>query len=229
MQSFKYRGSTLDSTRSKVIVLHPDELHDGHAGTIAGFRYCMLYLQPHLVRDALGERAGGLPFVRTAVCDNGRLLQALRPAFEDLDQPLEELEADQLVLTIADILLELDTSAARRRVPLVTCAKKVERAREFLDQHCARTVTSEELEKVTSLDRYSLARHFRTQLGTSPYRYLTMRRLDHARLYLSSGWSLSDAALSSGFADQSHLTRQFKRAFGLPPGRWRALQAQGCR
>jgi AraC-like DNA-binding protein len=225
VQSFRYRGSALDSTRGKVIIVHPDETHDGHAGTDTGFQYCMLYLHPHLVRKALGDRMASLPFIRTAVCDNGRLRQALTPAFDDLDQPLEELDADQLVVAVSDALLELDTSANRRRIHQATCTRAVERAREFLDEHCTYVVKSEELESVTGLDRYSLARHFRTLLGTSPYRYLTMRRLDHARLRLSSGESLSDAALASGFADQSHLTRQFKRAFGLPPGRWRALQA----
>lgn len=87
-------------------------------------------------------------------------------------------------------------------------------------------VTSEELEGVTGLDRYTLARHFRARLGTSPYRYLTMRRLDHARSCMAAGESLADAASASGFADQSHMTRQFRRAYGLPPGRWRAMHVE---
>jgi AraC-like DNA-binding protein len=99
----------------------------------------------------------------------------------------------------------------------------VDLARGFLDENFMRTVTSEELEAVTGLDRYALARHFRIRLGTSPYRYLTMRRLDRAKSVISAGRSLVEAAVMSGFADQSHMTRQFKRAFGLTPGRWRGL------
>ena len=74
---------------------------------------------------------------------------------------------------------------------------------------------------LTGIGRYTLARHFRTRLGTSPYRYLTLRRLDHARQAMRDGASLADAAMGAGFADQSHMTRQFKRAYGIPPGRWR--------
>jgi AraC-like DNA-binding protein len=84
-------------------------------------------------------------------------------------------------------------------------------------------VGSAALEAVTGLTRYALARHFRACLGTSPYRYLILRRLDRARSLLRQGTPLVDAALSRGFADQSHMTRHFKKAYGLSPGRWAAI------
>jgi AraC-like DNA-binding protein len=58
--------------------------------------------------------------------------------------------------------------------------------------------------------------------GTSPYRYLVLRRLDRARAGMIAGQSLAEAALAGGFADQSHFSRMFKRAFGLTPNLWRA-------
>jgi AraC-like DNA-binding protein len=51
------------------------------------------------------------------------------------------------------------------------------------------------------------------------------RRLALARAAIESGRSLARAAAASGFADQSHVTRQFKRTYGLTPGRWMALTA----
>ncbi|MCY1184645.1 Helix-turn-helix domain protein [compost metagenome] len=60
--------------------------------------------------------------------------------------------------------------------------------------------------------------------GTSPYRYLTMRRLDMVRALLTQGQTLVSAALIAGFTDQSHMTRQFSKAYGLPPARWLNLQ-----
>ena len=228
VQSFDYRGARADSRRGNVLVLHPDEMHDGRAGAETGFRYRMLYIEPRLIRDALGKTARSLPFVRAAVSADARLLAAIRPAFDQLDRGLEPLETEQLVLAIADALLALDPSARGRSLS-PTCAIAVEKARQFLDENLARTVGSEELETLTGLDRYALARHFRARLGTSPYRYLTMRRLDHARCRMRAGHSLADAALASGFADQSHMTRQFKRTYGLPPGRWRGLHAKFSR
>src|SRR6185312_4049130 len=200
VQSFDYRGARADSTRGHAIVLHPDERHDGRAGAPAGFRYRMLYIAPRLVRDALGRRARSLPFVRQAVSDDPRLLGALRPALGDLGRPWEALEADQVILGIADALLALDPTA-RGHPDKAACAIAVERARQLLDAQCARAVASEELEAATGLDRYTLARHFRKRLGTSPYRYLTLRRLDQARALMRAGHGLADTAAASGFAD----------------------------
>jgi len=226
VQSFDYRGMKVDSTAGKAIVIHPDEVHNGRSGVETGFRYRMLYIEPFMIRDALGERAGSLPFVRDVVADDPRLLAALRPAFDALDNGLEGLELDQIVVAIADALLARDPSAAKRSRS-VTCSMAVERARQFLHENFDRTVASAQLEEITGLDRYSLARHFRQQLGTSPYRYLTMRRLDQAKRSMRKGAALADAAFFSGFADQSHMTRQFKQAYGMTPGRWRAINGGG--
>ena len=62
------------------------------------------------------------------------------------------------------------------------------------------------------------------RLGTSPYRYLTMRRLDRVKSAIIAGRSLAEAAFMGGFADQSHMTRRFKRAFGMTPGHWQAIR-----
>ncbi|HTC09859.1 MAG TPA: AraC family transcriptional regulator [Acetobacteraceae bacterium] len=222
VQSFDYRGARADSTAGYAIVLYPDEMHDGRAGAAEGFHYRMLYLEPRLIRDALGQRARALPCTPHAVQRDPRLLVVLRLALDDLSRPLESLELDQAVLSLSEALLALDPSA-RGRSEVITCAIAVERARAFLDAHLSRTVASEELEAETGLDRYTLARQFRRRLGTSPYRYLVMRRLDRARARMRAGDSLAEAAFASGFADQSHMTRQFHRTYGITPGRWREL------
>ena len=84
---------------------------------------------------------------------------------------------------------------------------------------------STELERVSGLSRYDLARQFRALLGTSPYRYLLMRRLDLARELIHRRRALAEVACEAGFADQAHFTRVFKAAFGLTPARYRALRA----
>ena len=100
----------------------------------------------------------------------------------------------------------------------------LERAREFLDAQKTRVVRSAELEAVTGLTRYELARQFRVMCGTSPYRYLLMRgwisRVNRSRgVDRSSRWRLT-----AGFADQAHFTRMFKATFGVTPARYAALR-----
>ncbi len=222
VQSFDYRGATAHSRRGHAVVLYPDEVHDGRAGTDAGFHYRMIYVEPRLLQEALGEPRRPLPFTGDAVIDDARLLGAIVPALEDLDTPLEDLQRDQIVADLAAALAALDRSSDPAKVDAV-CFRAVSRARDFLDANIGRVVRSEQLEAITGLTRFTLARQFRACLGTSPYRYLMMRRLDGARRQIAAGAPLAGAALASGFADQSHMSRQFKRTYGLSPGRWRSI------
>ncbi len=222
VQSFGYRGAQAHSLAGQAFVLHPDEVHDGYAGTSTGFRYRILYIEPRLVQEALGEPRCPLPFVRDAVIADERLRTAIGSALEDAEVPVEDLHLDQILVELSEALAAQDRSAVR--APEGSSSLRAVRvAREFLDANLLGSVASQRLERLTGLTRFTLTRHFRACLGTSPHRYVVMRRLDRAKRLIRSGMSLADAAAGSGFADQSHLTRHFKRAYGLSPGRWRGM------
>ncbi|HWA49855.1 MAG TPA: AraC family transcriptional regulator [Dongiaceae bacterium] len=221
VQAFRYRGVNERSVAGQIFVLHPDELHDGRPAIDSGFRYRSLYIEPRLIHEAL-DHARPLPFVRRAVSRDRRLAAAILPALDDLASPLDEMQRDQIITDLAEALSAVDGSAPGKRLRAPD-RRAVTRARAYLDANRLRNVGSGELESVTGLTRFELARHFRVAFGTSPYRYLTLRRLDHAKAMICAGGNLADTALTCGFADQSHMTRHFKRAFGLSPAHWLML------
>jgi len=226
VQCFGYRGAAEASRAGEMFVLHPDELHDGRAGTEAGFLYRGLYLEPRLLQEAASETLLPLPFLAAPVTRDPRLAAALAPALADLARVPEELERDAILAALAAALNALDPAGARRRLtPLAWRA--VGAARDFLEAHLDRTVGSAELEQAAGLSRWELARQFRRCLGTSPYRYRLQRRLERARALIRGGSGLAQAALEAGFADQAHLTRQFRSFYGMPPGRWAAIAVAG--
>src|SRR5262249_53087823 len=138
-----------------------------------------------------------------------------------LDQGLEGLAADGLAARIASGLAR---HAGQPVKPLGAVAlRQVGLARDYLADHACEAVSSEELEEIAGIARYPLYRHFRRAFATSPHRFLLMRRLGQARAMIAAGEPLAEIAAATGFADQSHLTRHFKKAFGLTPGRWANL------
>jgi AraC-like DNA-binding protein len=230
VQTFDYRGKVESSLPGQVTVLHPDELHDGRAGAEGGFGYRIVYVEPARIADALRVitgRRSPLPFVRQPVASNPTLASAITDAFR---LPLEPLALDALVVRLAEGLLEAaadgtgDAGCPPRRLDQAA----LERGRAYLDSRRA-TVRSADLEAVTGLSRYELARQFRALYGTSPNRYALMRRLDFARNQLRSGMRLADLALTAGFADQAHFTRMFRSAFGVTPGRYARLHTATAR
>jgi len=220
VQAFDYRGAGRISMPGQVVVLHPDEVHDGRAGTEAGFGYRIVYVEPGHMSEALRSLCGRpypLPFVREPVSRNGLLAGAVRRAFAS---PLDPLGADGLIADLAEGLLAGEGPGGRPVPARRVDAAVIERARQFLDAERTRVVHSSELESITGL----LARQFRLMFGTSPHRYLLMRRLDLARRLILEARPLADVAGEAGFADQAHFTRVFKAAFGLTPARYRALR-----
>jgi len=224
VQAFDYRGQVERSLPGQVTVLHPDETHDGRAGTEGGFGYRIVYVEPARIAAAaraITGRPTALPFVRAPVLDHPRLAEAVSAAFR---APAEPLALDDLVLRLAESLVEADPSARMGGALRDLDQAALTRARELLESR-RDPVRSAELEAATGLTRYELARQFRARFGTSPYRYSLLRRLDFARQRLHGGTPLVEAALTAGFADQAHFTRAFRSAYGLTPGRYTRLLA----
>jgi len=226
VQVFDYRGSVHASIPGQVTVLYPDEVHDGRAGTNEGFGYRIVYLEPSHLAEAVQVLRGGpapLPFIEP-VSTNPWLSRAIEEAFR---APLESLAMDSLVVDLAEGLVAGERRGAGPRVSRRVDVRAVERARQFLDAEKTRVVRSAEFESITGLTRYELSRQFRIMFGTSPYRYLLMRRLDFAREQIHRDRPLVEVACDAGFADQAHFTRAFRSAFGLTPALYRALLRTG--
>jgi AraC-like DNA-binding protein len=214
VQQFHYRGARHVCGPGQFHVLHPDVVHDGGPATDAGFAYRIVYVEPSMIGAALGGR---LPFVAEPVVSASPVTEPLARLLEDIDDPIDDVRRATVISSLADALSSLaggtvESGAIDRPA--------MEAVRERLAGEPWAPVPAAELERISGLDRFSLARQFRRAYGTSPDRYRTMRRLEMARWLIAAGTPLAAAAAEAGFTDQSHLTRQFKRAFGLTPGRF---------
>jgi AraC-like DNA-binding protein len=95
--------------------------------------------------------------------------------------------------------------------------RKLARVREYLDQHYGEDIALEDLAQLVGLHRRHLIGAFKDFAGITPHAYLTARRVNAACEAIRNGAPLAQAAASSGFYDQSHLHRHFKRMMGLTP------------
>ena len=104
------------------------------------------------------------------------------------------------------------------------------RVRDYLRVHVGKRVSMRELAAIGGMSRFQLTRQFQQLFGLPLHAYHMQLRLHEARRRLRMGDAISAVALDLGFADQSHLTRRFKGAFGIAPGAYSAsLRAPGLR
>src|ERR1700730_7352857 len=118
VQTFGYRGSRCVCLPGQLHVLHPDEAHDGAAGTDGGLGYRILYIPPELVRDALAGRA--LPFVADPIQQLVPAAGLIASLLSDIDEPINELSSAEIAVAVADGLVSFSGHPDRRQAAIDT-------------------------------------------------------------------------------------------------------------
>jgi AraC family transcriptional regulator len=101
--------------------------------------------------------------------------------------------------------------------------QRLRAAVEYIEEHFDSELDLDKLAAVVHLSPYHFARQFKASTGLPPHQYLIARRVERAKQMLRDGHDLSLAQVASrtGFWDQGHFTRHFKRLVGVTPGRFR--------
>lgn len=212
-QRFRHRGAEHLAAAGSMVLINPDELHTGATAVEEGWQYRGFYptlAQLGPVFAELGRPLDATPAFATSVLHDPQV----SVAFSQLHR-LADGGAEALLLLFGRHA-RLGTLAEPGREPLA-----VRRARELLGQRLQQPPSLEELARAVGLSPFHFLRVFRRATGLPPHAWLKQQRLTRAQGLLRAGWAPLDVALQLGFADQSHLTRQFKQAYGVAPGAYR--------
>jgi AraC-like DNA-binding protein len=136
-----------------------------------------------------------------------------------LAHPGDELEADSRLTLIADRLRGLLRPRSATE-PSPADRPLAHRLRELLDQRLVEGIALDEAARLVHAHPAHLVRAFSGAFGIAPHQYLMSRRVDRARRLLLDGRPPGEVAAATGFYDQSHLTRHFRRLVGVTPGRY---------
>lgn len=99
---------------------------------------------------------------------------------------------------------------------------------EFLTASSGHPPTLDELAASTSMDKFGIIRGFRRLAGVPPHKYAEMARLGKCQFFLRSGADLADAAVNSGYFDQSHCAKNYRKMLGYTPGLYRRAWLEAC-
>lgn len=197
-----------------IITVNPGEVHDGQPIGDAGRAWRMLYLDPGLIADLVREigegRAEDFVFSRPVMSDRSAVEGFVR-VYAAMTQMRETLAGESGLFQLIASLME--RRPASRSVPPTIAGAKAR-----IDDDPAAEVTLADLAAASGLSRFQVVRAFAQATGMTPHAYLVQRRIGIVRRMIAKGTPLADAAFAGGFADQSHMTRTFVRAYGVTPG-----------
>jgi AraC-like DNA-binding protein len=238
-QAFRCRDGRHVSGPGMVMLFNPDDPHDGHSADGDGFTYRMVHIWPDLMASLVADvtgRPSGLPLFPAPVISDERVAAALWK----LARTLEHGSAagglqcyERLAEVTRQVVRHVPPAppggparlvSGRRAASLVIAA----RMRDLIHDSCGpggTELTMDDLAQAAGCSRYAAYRAFTQVHGLAPSDYQRQLRARTARRLLVAGLSPAIAAAEAGFADQAHLTRWFRRYYGVTPAAYQAATA----
>jgi AraC-like DNA-binding protein len=222
----EYRGTNYPTPPASLFMVHPGEVHSNRAHESSGCSYRTLFVDAELMRSAasevFGRESSTLPFLPTAVTSDMEIVRKYLNLHFAMEQSSSSLEREGLLTDLLSTLIIRfgENRPAPRSLGLERRAVKL--ACSYLIEHYAESITLTDLARIASLSPFHFSRVFSESFGMPPHAFQTQLRVSRAKALLRLGRSISEVACETGFADQSHLNRHFKRLVEPSPGRYRS-------
>jgi len=222
---YRYLGGRHPVPVGSLSIIHPGEMHAARdlADRPRSTTFRLLYAPPRLLQEAaamITDRPSPTPFFAEPVIRDHDLAARFRRFHQATAAPTIRLEPETRLLSLLTGLL-VRHADTRYGPPWIGRERQaVSLVRDYLEAHYADDPSLAQLARLANLSPYHLARAFRTEVGLPPHAYLIGVRTSRAKELLVSGLPVARVAAATGFFDQSHLTRHFKRLVGVSPGRY---------
>ena len=206
-----------------VVLMNPGEVHACNPIDDQPWSYIMLYVDARWLGriqqvcgasdDACFQPLAAIQSTDTQVFEG--LLELHRVL---VDPGLESMEKHEAAV---GFFMETQQRLGGRRLALKKPNVRVERAAQYINRHYLRAIRLEEICEAANLSEAYLIRAFEQHYHMTPHAWLVNRRIQHAQAQLRDGEAIADIARQSGFADQAHLQRAFKKHLAATPGQYR--------
>lgn len=173
----------------------------------------------NLMKEVTGEQM--LPGFTKSVVQDSELICYLRELHQAVMNDRMELEKEESLLFMISLLTIRYGKPFNGCIP--ECREELEKICSFIQERYAERIDLEQLCQYAGLSKSTLLRSFAKGKGVTPYRYLQSIRVNEAKKLLEQRKSPIEAAMQTGFADQSHFTNAFHMFLGLSPGSYREI------
>ncbi|MDQ2973966.1 MAG: AraC family transcriptional regulator [Acidobacteriota bacterium] len=214
------RGTTHTATPGKLMLSNPDE---AHSSSSVNCEYRIMRISLNTLRRITGEVLGRkleTPCFPSPVVEDSLSFRLLLQLHRKLERNASCLEQESEFVSTLGLLIARQKKHQSRLQPIGKEAHYIRMVRDYLKSHYAENISLSRLTSLTNLSPFYLLRVFHTQVGFPPHEYQTQVRIARARKLIRNGNSISQAALETGFFDQSHLSRNFRRIVGMTPGQY---------
>jgi AraC-like DNA-binding protein len=225
------RGKTHETQEGSVVILNPEDVHGCNPVKGADWCYDMMFVDPDWLLDLQieidADAAGKFAMFSDTLSHNPRLYGGLLELADTLVDPDIDVLGKEtaLVSFVGDLHVQLDRRGVLEAGIGAVNDRKMARVGDYIRTHCSENISLDDLAALGGYSRSYLVRAFKKSFGMTPYAYLINCRVQRARHALKRGEKIVDVALETGFADQAHFHRIFKRLMAATPRQYARAQA----
>lgn len=216
-----YKGNNVLVPKQHIVAINPAEIHTGFAGCPNGWQYRMFYFDLATLFKQFESTDFPIdPIIDKPVIDDPLLFNALLQLHHALELPSFDLTKESLLATTLEKLFTTYGTSKAVDDSRYVDIKSTYIARDFIQDNWDRNPSLLELEAISGCTKFQLIRSFKSLFGITPHQFLLLVKAQKAKQLLTNGMSCVDTSLTCGFYDQSHFSRNFKRAFGVSPSNY---------
>lgn len=211
-----------------LFVINPGEPHTCASMGREGHSYRILCIGMEILQtisSQINERFPQPPYFPNPVIADDLLKVKIQQFFALLESLSGKLEQKEKLFTFLADLIRRHAGQAPLPPKLRPQPPAVARACDFIRGNYGAPLSLRHLAQEAGLSPFHFHRLFLKTMGISPHDYLVRIRVEKALGLLGKGSDIAEVALDTGFVDQSHFSRFFKRIIGTPPGRYLRLHA----
>jgi len=218
VEGLHFNGSKINIPKNNIVAINPGEVHTGFSVSNTGWIYRMFYFDPSIIKSILEEHSIHSETLLTNInITNPKIFRKLLDLHLSLEQEHFNLTRESLLVSsITELFAEYGSQKFNTKKYKKDFISNIQ-IKEYLFDNYASNISLDELSSLTDINKYQLIRNFKKEYNLTPHQYLNLIKINKSKEFLIKGLSITDAALTCGFFDQSHFTRYFKCYTGVTP------------
>lgn len=222
VQRQHFKGQSFLLSPGEIVIMPPDEIHDGLNYKDNAYIQKMFRLSPELLSDNVLEILGLKrdTYFNPRIVNDKRLWQRLLRLHNLLQQnsSLNQMAVEEAwFLSLEPLFARLQIATPQSLRGGLSLRQK-QRIVDYCYENIGDPISLEELAELCDMSRYQFLRRFKQSVGVTPHNWLVRLRLERACILLRlKKQNIADVAASVGFYDQSHFNKAFRHAYGVTP------------
>ncbi|AOT70612.1 helix-turn-helix transcriptional regulator [Geosporobacter ferrireducens] len=203
-------GKNYDISAGDAIIIYPYVSHRCQPLDITEWQFTMIYVDNAFCKGIFDDldtkhsigikKLGEYEFNQIK-----HLVDTLKSDVSGFDKEVELISTLIHLFDTCDVAIKLESS------------RKIHAVKTYIKEHFLQPLNLKDMEEHFSMNKFALIRNFKDKFNTTPNAYQLQLKINYGKYLLKSSSNIVDIALRSGFYDQAHFTKEFKKAYGITP------------